>query len=130
MNFLTKHLKDNKQLKQEVLTFMIHTNLGDHEITLEINRLNTPYAYNGQIQSTNFKDDVNFLFETFDYEFISVEGYDIKDMQFKFEDGKLVFYAEYMLETYGSKRSAEKLEFTVIFQKDGINYKYPIYIIK
>lgn len=130
MNFLTKNLKDDQQLKQEVLTFVIHTNLGDHEITLEINRLETPYAYNGQIQSTNFKDDVKFLLETFDYVFISVEGYDIKDMHFKFEDGELILYADYLAETYGFKRSAEKLEFTVTFQKDGINYKYPIYILK
>ncbi|OED59242.1 hypothetical protein [Acholeplasma laidlawii] len=130
MNFLTKNLKDNQQLKQEVLTFVIHTNLGDHEITLEINRLDTPYAYNGQIQSTNFKDDVKFLFETFDYVFISVEGYDIKDMHFKFENDELILYADYILDTYGFKRSAEKLEFTVIFEKDGINYKYPIYILK
>ena len=58
MNYLTKVLKDNLNAKQEVVTFIIHTNLGDHEINLELNRLDTPYAYNGQIQSSNFKDDV------------------------------------------------------------------------
>lgn len=36
-------------------------------------------------------------------------------MYFKFEDGELIFYVDYLVEIYGFKRSVEKLEFIVIF---------------
>jgi len=130
MNFLVNKLQSTPNAENLELSFIIRTNLGTHEINLEINRLTTPYSFNGQRQITNFKDDVYFRFETFDYILVSVEGYEITLEDYSFEDGILIIFMEYLLNTYNTMRSATSLEFTVIFEKDGTQIEYMIYIAK
>jgi hypothetical protein len=130
MNFLVNKLQSTPSAENLELSFIIRTNLGTHEINLEINRLTTPYSFNGQRQITNFKDDVYFKFETFDYILVSIEGYNITPEDYSFEDGILIIFMEYLLNTYNTMRSATSLEFTVIFEKDGTQIEYMIYIEK
>jgi len=130
MNYLTKLLKDNETSKNMVVTFVVRTNLGDHEVSVELNYLNTPYSYTGQNQVTNFKDNVIFGFDIFDYVFVKVEGYSITDTNYDYDSGVLTIYMDYLLKTYATVRTQDRLEFTVIFEKDDVFYKYPIYISK
>lgn len=128
------HLKDLFEAetgkKTKTFTFIVHTNLGDHEISLEMNRLETPYSYSGQNATTNFQDAVVFGFETFDYTFKAVKGYEITDEDYVFEADKLTLYIDFLQIAYNKKRSVPHLEFVVIFELDDKLYEYPIYISK
>ncbi len=130
MHYLVEKLQSTTSAKNLELSFVIRTNLGTHEINLEINRLTTPYSYNGQKQVTNFKDDIYFSFETFDYVFVSVEGYEITAEDYSFEEGILTIFMTYLMDTYSTMRTATNLEFAVIFEKDGTQIKSMIYIAK
>lgn len=130
MNYLVTKLNQTASEAKLNVSYLIRTNLGTHEINLEINRLTTPYSFNGQKQLTNFKDDVYFNFETFDYIFVRVEGYEITLKDYSFEDGTLIIFMEYLLNTYSTMRTATSLEFSVIFEKDDTQIKYSIYIAK
>lgn len=111
-------------------SFILKTNLGDHLIDLEINYLDTPYSYSGQKQLSNSKDDVIFMFETFDYKFIEVKGLGITKEDYHFEDDVLTIFADYVNKAYGAKRKTEPIEFIVVFMKKDVLYEYAVFIEK
>lgn len=132
MNYMKSLFKEDEFQRQVVLTFEVQTNLGDHYITIRVNQLETPYSYNGNVQKSNFNDDVTFKFETFDYEFVGIKGYLISDDDYTYKDGILTMSANFINKVYSQSRNSLQLEFVALFkhEKEKENYEYPIFIAK
>lgn len=130
MNYMKSLFKEDQFQRQVILTFEVNTNLGDHFITISIDDMKKPYSYNGNVQKSNFKDDVTFKFETFDYEFVGIKGYLISDDDYTYKDGILTISADFINKVYSQSRSSLQLKFVALFKHEKENYEYPIFIAK
>lgn len=99
-------------------TYTIHltTNLGQHDITIKFNQKDTVYLISESIVTSDFKHDVKFIFDVFDYTLdkITSNTFEVKD-QFTFEDGilrvNIDFITNYFKENPGVKELNFKVEF-------------------
>ena len=132
INHMKSLYKEDQLQKQVVLTFEVRTNLGDHFITIAVNNMKAPYSYNGNVQKSNFNDDVIFKFEIFDYEFVGIKGDLISDDDYTYKDGILTISADFINKVYSQSRNSLQLQFVALFkhEKEKEIYEYPIFIAK
>src|SRR5690554_5746839 len=132
INHMKSLYKEDQLQKQVVLTFEVKTTLGDHFITIAVNNMKAPYSYNGNVQKSNFNDDVIFKFEIFNYEFVGLEGFRITEEDYRYEDGVITISAEFINQVYSQSRNSLQLEFKALFKhpEEKENYEYLIFIAK
>lgn len=97
---------------------LLETNLGEHQITIEISERITPYIYS----NVNIKyegEDVSYLYEMFDYEFKAIidDYVDLNDYLFK--DNKLIVKNEFVNRYFSENEEKQDLILSLLFEKNN-----------
>lgn len=74
----------------------LYTPYGIVELLIEITENTKPVMISSNSAHYVFGNDIEFLFELFDYTFIGLNGHDISEEDYNFENNTLTIYAEYL----------------------------------
>ena len=94
----------------------LETNLGIHEITLELHEKDLPYVYTELRVETNFKDDITYKFEMFDYEFKEVIEQSITIEDYNFNENIVTINNSYIKSYFDNNESKNQLILSVLLE--------------
>lgn len=86
-SFIISLYNKNEENKYNLI---LETNLGFHEITLNLNTKTTPYSYTNLRVKTNLNNDVIYKFELFDYEFVRITNNFINENDYEVNDNEII----------------------------------------
>lgn len=79
--------KENEENKHNLI---LNTNLGVHEITLNLNNKTTPYSYTDLKVKTDLNNDIIYKFELFDYKFVRITNEYIDEDDYELNNNEIV----------------------------------------
>jgi len=92
----------------------LETNLGKHEIDLEIHEKDLPYIYTELKVESNLIDDIKFEFEMFDYEFEEVIEKSITDSDYTFNNNVVTIKNNYIKNYFNNNENKTQLMLSIL----------------
>lgn len=108
----------------ETYTFVLNSNLGNHEIILSFNENKDPYNFSKDKIITNFYHDVIINFDSFENEFKGLKANNITEDDYLYENGTLIISNEYIMSIYEENPTRKNLILSYEFYNEELKTTY------
>lgn len=109
--------------KGDKITIELETNLGNHDITIDITDTHNPYTYSDSKVKFNMVDNPIFRIESFGLNFVDIVNLDNKEVSiskedYDFIDGVVSIDSNYLNNLFESDLDKKEIAFMIRFEKD------------